>query len=93
MIRNIYPTAMVGPEGLVPLARQFDFYVITWKPKDFPGLFVVRRWHGIDVDMRPTDEHQTAETLEEARAHVPAGYDKRIGRTRQDDPVIVETWA
>ena len=71
---------------------EFPIYVIYENPRDIPGKFVVRPWRmraeGCFPDQEP---HAVVDTLEEARAALPADVFP-IGRMRQDDPVIVECW-
>jgi hypothetical protein len=64
-----------------------ELFIIYDHPRDYPGHFVVRRW----VLDSPTADFAIADTLEAARAEVPAGM-HRIPRRPEDDPVIVETW-
>ncbi len=70
-------------------------WTIFWNPSDYPGKFVVRGFasnaappHDPIVAPEPT---AVVDTLEEARAAVPAGL-VRTERHPEDDPVIVETW-
>lgn len=64
-----------------------ELFVIYDHPADYPGYFVVRRWFGA----KPTSDFAVADTIEAARAEVPAGL-HCLARQPGDDPVIVETW-
>lgn len=67
-------------------------YVIYDHPKDFPEEFVCRR-HCLE-NGRATIEPELfarGRTIEYVRAQIPNG-EYRIGRSLEDDPVIVETW-
>lgn len=71
-----------------------QFWVVTFNAKDFPGKYVIRRheWRasgGGEVKGGPTGEYYVADSLEEARSHVPYGG-QRQARDPWDDPVIVE---
>lgn len=62
-------------------------WVVYRSPKDFPGVFVARKWL-IDG---ATQETVQAITLEGVRALIPQGL-HRMARDVSDDPCIVETW-
>lgn len=62
-------------------------WVVYNSPKDFPGLYVARKW----VKNAPTSELVSAESLDEVRKQIPQGL-MRVPRDTRDDPVIVETW-
>lgn len=62
--------------------------VIYARPVDYPEEFVVRVWDGA---AGPTNLFWIAETLEEARAAIPARF-KVLARSESDDPVIVESY-
>lgn len=64
-----------------------SMWVVYSSPKDYPGLYVARKW----VNNAPTSEHISAKSLDEIRKKIPQGL-MRIPRTTQDDPVIVEVW-
>ncbi len=68
-------------EGKLPM------WVVYEKPSDFPDKFVLRKW----LNDEPTEEIQTADTLEDIRKKVPEGL-VRLSRDLKDDPVIVEVW-
>lgn len=72
-----------------------SIYAIYFNPSDQPGKFVVRRHdiveEGGQVGSLPAPEAVCAETLGEARQHVPPGL-VQLPRFNDDDPVIVETW-
>lgn len=93
MTASTQTDARVGREAHAAGATGcFDFYVITANPSDFPGKHVVRRWRFQVFSSRPDVEpHAVVDTLDEARASIPAGR-SRFRRAPADDPVIVETW-
>jgi hypothetical protein len=64
-------------------------WVIYRYPKDFLNRWVVREWT-IDRTLTPGGA-RFAESLEQARAHVPPGK-SILSRSEDDDPAIVETW-
>jgi hypothetical protein len=69
-------------------AGMLDMWTITDSPKDYPDLYVARRF----VLDRPTDYMFVAETLDDIRKPlVQAGF-TCMSRSDGDDPVIVETW-
>ena len=60
-------------------------------PSDHPNHFVVREWKvegGINII---PDDAALFDTLEAARASLPAGV-TRFNAMVEDDPVIVEVW-
>lgn len=78
------------------MSTHVTFFVVYDNPSDYRGKFVVRR-HFV---MRTVDRtfvrvaiipHAVVDTLEAARAAIPAGL-TRLLRVPGDDPVIVETW-
>lgn len=70
---------------------ELSMWVITGNPSDFPGKFVARK-HVIGRGFtRATQLHHVADSLDEARTHVPAGL-FRLKRQPHDDPAIVESW-
>lgn len=68
-------------------------WTIYRSPRDAPGKWVVRRWRVVPGLLDPVpDEASTAhDSLEQARAVVPAGL-VMFARAPGDDPVVVETW-
>ncbi len=67
-------------------------YTIYERPSDYPDKFVVRA-HAVGSDGKQyvSQECKLADSLKEARSHIPP--DKvRMQRQPADDPVIVETW-
>lgn len=73
-------------------AETLSIWTITRNPSDFPGKHVARR-HVVHPTAcaGPTPDHYVADTLDQARACLPAGV-INLGRNEADDPVIVESW-
>lgn len=65
-------------------------WTVYESPRDFPGLFIIRP-HEADPQYRPLMCHIEANSLDEARAMLPAGL-TNIGKDKRDDPKIVEVW-
>jgi hypothetical protein len=70
---------------------QWYHYAIFEKPKDYPHGWVIRKFLIEAGKVTPTDQWWTANSLEEARSHVPSGLTK-IVRQPGDPPFLVETW-
>ena len=66
-------------------------HVITERPSDFPRHYVVRQWLIEPGSMRPRRIGCLFDSLEAARASMPAGA-VCMARQPGDDPVIVESW-
>jgi hypothetical protein len=73
-------------------------YTIYANPIDYPGRYIVRRWH---IDGTPPEGYRSdpvpmanVATLEEARAEVQRIDPNlvRLARDPTDDPAIVEVW-
>lgn len=60
---------------------------VTYDTKDYPGQYAARLF---DTE-KPTQYVIVKGTLEDIRELIP-GYFRNIGRTPEDDPVIVEVW-
>ena len=73
------------------LSEQLIQWVIYAHPKDYPNKFVVRRWIMENRQVCADATCILADTLEEARRHVPSGF-INFGRFDGDDPVICEVW-
>ena len=67
--------------------QDFFLWTIYFNPRDYPGLYVVRKFNWD----KPTKEFYTAKTLTEARTYIPSGL-INMNRQPNDDPVIIETW-
>lgn len=76
--------------------HDFPMYAIFSDPKDFPGMFVVRRFVCQKDNPEPVPDEKpfaVTTTLEEARATLPMGTGlMRFPRDPRDEPQIVETW-
>jgi hypothetical protein len=91
----------------VDAVTTLSMYVIYERPRDWPESFVVREWvqHRPEVPKpepgtlaiaiippaEPGKIVAVRDTLEHARAAVPAGT-VNVGREPDDDPKIVEVW-
>ncbi len=68
-----------------------DYYVIYYKPIDFPEHWAVRHFD-MNEDMRITSgDARRFESLADARNYIPPGR-ICVFRHNEDDPVIIETW-
>lgn len=81
------------PDAELKDDKALSMYVIYDHPKDLRGGFVVRQW---EVFANGRVAHgellgQDLPDLEAARKALPQGV-INIGRTEEDDPVIVEVW-
>lgn len=76
-----------------PSEGAMNVWVICFSPKDYPGLYTVRRHECFHKVGKPiaSPEVKTAANLEAARALIPGGL-VCLYRDLGDDPVIVETW-
>lgn len=69
----------------IPMAVIYD------SPKDFPELCLCRLWEG--AGCRPTTTAIYRNTIDKLREDIrAAGFHTVIPRSKEDDPVIVETW-
>lgn len=68
-------------------------YVIYDHPADYPSHYVVRAWlvRAGEPDPIPVNAVDLADTLDEARTHIPAGL-ARLAPSPHDDPTILESW-
>lgn len=74
------------------MAKEFPYYVIVFRPSDFPGtLYLVRKWHFERGESVALEVVGTAVTLMGARKLVPDGL-VLLPKDLNDDPVIVECW-
>ena len=69
----------------------FTMFTIFCRPADFPTQYVVRRFDIVRERVIPTPFYRLAETLEEARRHVPQGL-WPVERSGEDKTSIVESW-
>lgn len=69
-------------------AQAIDIWTISFNPLDFPGKYVARK-HLVPGGV--TNEFYVADTINEARAHVPPHL-INFGRDPTDQAVIVESW-
>lgn len=70
--------------------HRLPMWTITERPRDYPEGYVARMHYSLP---RPavTPYALHAQSLAEVRRLLPPGL-YRLGRSPQDDPVIVETW-
>lgn len=68
-----------------------SIYTVFENPKDFPGLFVVRRFDVVKGKSIATNWVHSARTLEQVRLLIPQGT-VMLARHPEDDATIVETW-
>jgi hypothetical protein len=80
---------MPGPWPRV-IGEDLVLFTIYAHPLDYPAGYVVRRFVTARGEVVPLDCRR-AETLEAARALVPAGL-VRLPRSAVDDRPIVESW-
>jgi len=73
------------------MSEMLEMFIIYYRPKDHPTLYVLRKWHIGAGALRPDDEFALGATLDEIRSLVP-DYCVRLERDPNDDPVIVESW-
>lgn len=72
-------------------ANAMLIWTIYEKPKDHPDHYVVRRFMVSAGIVMHDPVCQLADTLENARALLPAGL-VNLGRSPQDQNSIIETW-
>ncbi len=65
-----------------------DFFVVYFNPRDYPGLYVVRRHQGLT----PTSEVWSFSKLKDARRNCASRGLVCLARHHDDDPTVVETW-
>jgi malonyl-CoA/methylmalonyl-CoA synthetase len=92
VLREQYKSVFTAPRrGEVNLVQEVLNAVTLWviydSPRDFPGLFVARKW----LNDRPTPDLLQGTTLKQLREQLPAGL-HCLPRSEKDDPKIVETW-
>jgi hypothetical protein len=77
------------------VGRRFG-YTIYENPKDMPGHYVVRGWDVEDGDLIMADEAITIPISEEGLSTLRKSLQENglfcIGRSPEDDLVILETW-
>jgi hypothetical protein len=66
-------------------------WTVFRNPADYPGKWVLRATDIGHRYMTPRQECVVADTLDDARAGLPAGL-ICVGRAPTDDPVIHESW-
>ena len=70
---------------------ELAIYTIYENPKDYPGLFVVRRWEIMPGSVQVSRWVRTALTINQARALLPYGV-VCLPRNTEDDPSLVGSW-
>lgn len=66
-------------------------WVVYEHPRDYPDLYVVRRWEIGQRMLYATDDVAFANSLEDIRKAIPPGL-YCLPRFAEDDPCIVEVW-
>lgn len=72
-------------------ASGLTMWTVYESPRDYPGLFVARRWIVDGSEPVATNEVFIATTLAGIHRALPGGL-FRLERAPMDDPCIVETW-
>ncbi len=67
-------------------------WVIYDHPKDFPDVYVARKWEIKDGKFEPTQEIKKSKNIDELRKYFFQQQLFRIVRMPGDDPCIVEVW-
>lgn len=67
---------------------KLSIWTVYENPKDFPGLFVARRW----VGLKPTTDFFAHTELEPVRDFLRGLGLTCLERHPSDDPCILETW-
>ena len=68
--------------------RDIMFWTVYGDPTDFPGKFVCRP---SSIKHGTFNHHLIADSLDALRKKIPAGL-IQMGRSKSDDPTIVEIW-
>lgn len=68
-----------------------SLWTVYCRPKDWPHGYIARRFEIHPSESYPTEDTVKADTLQELRLHMPEGM-VALGRSPDDDPVIVEVW-
>lgn len=70
------------------MSGQLEIWAVYERPTDYPDYFVARKF----VGENPTDEVLWAYSLKDVRQLMQRMGLVSIGRSHNDDPVIVEVW-
>lgn len=69
-----------------------DVWTVYDRPRDFPDLFVARKWRIVPGDLpMPSSEIITATSLLALRNALPPGLVCLL-RDKNDEPKIIEVW-
>lgn len=72
--------------------NELEIWTICYSPSDFPGKYTLRR-HVIAAGLTFVDESCIiSDALEPLRARMRARHRHCLGRSDDDDPVIIESW-
>jgi len=74
------------------MADAWSMWKIYDHPSDFPDCFVARRFTVTPNGTLATGDVISGTTLRTVRAEMTAMHLTCLHRSRDDDPVIVETW-
>lgn len=66
-------------------------YTVFFNPSDFPGQYVVRAFEVVQCAVHPSAMARSAQTLAEARTHIPRGL-FRMDPQPGDHPSVIEVW-
>lgn len=79
------------------MTDKLEMFTVYRNPRDYPGLFVVRRWTISYLEPRPNPDAEpliVCDTLEDARlaihCHRPGLF--RIDESNAGDPAVLEVW-
>lgn len=72
-------------------AAALSMWVIYYNPTDYPGKTLARRWDVTTVDT-PTNEILVSDNLLDLRVRFESMGLVCLGRSPEDDPVILEVW-
>lgn len=71
--------------------KRFVSWAVYFDARDYRGVYAVRQFVIVGGDAVPTHQVEIFDTLEEARASVPAGLHCET-RQAHEHPSVVEVW-
>lgn len=72
------------------MGSPLSIWTIYQNPKDYPGIYVARRWE-ISATPVATNDMLTASSLNDIRTQLPAGLTCMPAKV-EDDECVVESW-